>query len=161
MIMKAIPKAKICREENECATWEAAPEPGGCPSATDVVGAWDVVVMIMPDVSVIIRVARVGDGVIVGIADALMVGTAMRGLYVLVPKSDETICPTAVRMEVLKRYDGVAGIGVVRMKLGSVVGMVADAEEKKEDMSVAFSLIVVILLKGYKPIIGGSLSSMP
>lgn len=54
-----------------------------------------------------------------------------------------------------------AGIGVVRIKLGSVVAIVADAEEKNDEMSVAFSWIVVILLRGYKPIIGGSLSSMP
>lgn len=101
--MRTTPRINICKEEAERAIWDAAPEPGGFPSATEVVGACDVVVMIMPDASVIMRVAKVGEGVIVGIAEALIVGTAMRGLYVLVPKSEETICPTAVRTEVLKR----------------------------------------------------------
>jgi hypothetical protein len=49
----------------------------------------------------------------------------------------------------------------MRGKLGRVVPMVAEAEEKNDEMSVMFSVSVVTLLRGNSPIVGGSFPLMP
>lgn len=66
-------------------------EPGGLPSATLGVGSTEVEVMMTPDASVIMKVAKVGEAETVGIAEALIEGTARRGAYVLVPSSEFSI----------------------------------------------------------------------
>jgi len=138
----------------------SAPEPGGLPKATDVVGTCDVEVTTTEPL-VIKTVNTVGAADIVGMAEALIDGPASSAEYVLVPRSSVAICPTEAGTDVLKIYEGVAGERVARRKFGTVVAIVANAEEKNDDTSVAFSSIVVTLLMGYSPIIGDSLSSIP
>lgn len=49
----------------------------------------------------------------------------------------------------------------MRGKLGSVVPMVAEAEEKNDETSATFCVMIVVLLRGNNPTIGGSLPLMP
>ena len=136
--------------------------PGIFPRATDEVDRIEVEVIVMPEASVIISVSAVGEAVIVGRALALTVAPSRRGLYVLVPRSEETMSPTDAGTEVLKTYAGVVGVTVERRELGKVVATVVDAEAKNDEIAVTFSAISLTLaLRGYSPIIGGSLSSIP
>ena len=52
-------------------------------------------------------------------------------------------------------------MGVGRTKLGKVVAITSDADEKKERTSSNGSTGLVALFRGYSPIIGGSFVSIP
>lgn len=81
--------------------------PGGTPRVTDCIASVEVDVVTMPAGFVMIKVARVGDGEIVGKAVTLEGPLRSIGLYVLVARSDETISPTEAVTDALNVYGGV------------------------------------------------------
>jgi len=122
----------------------------------------DVDVCTEPDASVTSSVSAVGLGETVGKALALtLCGLSSSGEYVLVPSSVDTSRPGVAVMDALKVYGAVVGISVARGKLGSVVPRVRDAVDRNAETFVACSVRFVLLLRGYRPIIGGSSVSMP
>lgn len=126
-----------------------------------VAGAWDVVVNTEPIASVTTSVRSVGDAVTRGKADILKGVPVKIGEYVLVPRSVVAIWPTEAGTDVLRTYGDGAGVSVARGKFGSVVPTVIEAEEKYDEITVEFWTRVVILLRGYNPIVGGSLPLIP
>lgn len=134
--------------------------PGGAPSVTEGEAAVDIDVTTWP-LDVIMNVTSVGDGDTVGIAVAFGWRVLSTAEYVLTARPDDTISPTRAGIEVLKAYGGVVGVGVDNTKFGSTVATVADADEKKEETSSGVSTGAVALRSGYKPIMGGSLVSIP
>lgn len=111
--------------------------------------------------SVIMRVASVGDAVTTGIAEVLMNGPLRSGEYVLVPRSETAMSPTEAGTEVLKMYGSGVGEMVDSNEFGTVVAIVGDEEAIIDETCDTVSLMVVTLLIGYKPIMGGSLPSIP
>ena len=122
--------------------------PGGTPSVINEGAMVEVEVVRTPAELVTTKVARVGGEEIVGNAEALKKLIPMIGLYVLVARSEETISPTLAGTEVLKAYGGVVKEGVARGKLGSVVAIVTDSEEKKDETTLGDSAIVVAFSRG-------------
>ena len=107
------------------------------------------------------KVISVGKGDIVGKAVVLNPFEPRRGLYVLVASPDDTMPPTGAGIEELNVYGGVVYVGVDKTKLGNIVAIVADFDERKEAMAAGDSVEFVPLLSGYKPIMGDSLALIP
>jgi len=108
----------------------------------------EVDVVRMPAELVMMNVANVGAGEIVGSADALKKLMPTTGLYVLVARSEETICPRKAGTEVLKAYGGVVKVGVARGKFGRVVATVAEAADRNDETSAGDSGTAVELYRG-------------
>lgn len=102
-----------------------------------------------------------GKGDIVGKAVVLNPFEPRRGLYVLVASPDDTMPPIGARIDELNVYGGVVYVGIGKTKLGNVVAIVADSEDRKEAMASGVSVEFVSLLSGYKPIMGDSLVLIP
>lgn len=111
--------------------------------------------------SVMISVASVGEGVMIGNAEALIEGPFKSGEYVLVPSSDTTMSPTDAGTEVLKRYGSGVGEGVGKREFGRVVATVGEADARNVDIWETVSLMAVTLLREYRPTMGGSFPLMP
>jgi hypothetical protein len=73
--------------------------PGGTPSVTVTTETVEIEVVTTPAGFVKMNVAKVGDGEMVGNADALTMPLLKIGLYVLVARADETIPPTGAKMD--------------------------------------------------------------
>ena len=134
--------------------------PGGAPSVTDGVAAVETEVTTWP-LDVMMNVTSDGVSDSVGIAFAFGWRVFSTAEYVLVASPDDTIFPTGAATEVLNAYGGVVGVGVGSTKLGRTVATVADAEEKKDDTSAGDCTGSDALRSAYRPIMGGSLASMP
>ena len=107
------------------------------------------------------KVISVGKGDIVGKALVLKPFKPSKGLYVLVASPDDTMPPTGAGIDELNVYGGVVYVGFDKTKLGNVVAIVADSDERKEAMAAGVSVEFVPLLSGYKPIMGDSLALIP
>lgn len=107
------------------------------------------------------KVINVGEGDIVGKAVALKPFKPKRGLYVLVARPEDTIPPTGAGIDELNVYGGVVYVGVDKTKLGNVVAIVADSDDRKDAMAEGVSVEFVPLLREYKPIMGDSLLLIP
>jgi len=93
--------------------------------------------------------------------------------YVLVASPELTMPPMDAGMEVLKVYGGVVNVGVGTRKLGRVVSIVVcgvNEDKLTEDVDVWEGVGVVTVLlefptmlvvRGYRPIFGGSFVSIP
>jgi hypothetical protein len=114
---------------------------------------------------VVTIVATVGGGVIVGNAEVLAraVFCPKSAVYVRFARPDETMAPTDPATEVLKANGGVVNDGVGTRKLGNVVWTVAELAERMERTSDVFCCVVEFtsVLRGYKPIKGGSFPFIP
>jgi len=80
---------------------------------------------------------------------------------VLVASPEDTIPPTGAGIDELNVYGGVVYVGVDKTKLGNVVAIVADSDDRKDAMAEGVSVEFVPLLSGYKPIMGDSLVLTP
>lgn len=123
-------------------------QPSGTPSVID---RWDAVetdVCVCPLVSVRMRVARVGEGVRVGIADMFRWREASSAEYVLVARPDLTVVPGVAVTESLNVYVGVLSAGGETRWFGSVVGTVAETEARKADTDSGVSVRFVAFESG-------------
>lgn len=147
-------------EKNGARREVPALQPGGTPNVTAAKGCNEVDVVTIPEPSVMMKVAIVGVGEIVGSADTLKILWPRTGTYVLVARPDGAMPPIGAVTEELSAYGGVVYVGVGRMKLGSVVATVADIDDKKEEMESGESEEVAFW-REYNPIIGGSFELIP
>ncbi len=90
----------------------------------------------------------------------------------LVASPEFTTPPTDAGMEVLKIYGGVVNVGVGRMEFGRVVSIVVCGvnevrltEGTGEDVGVVTVVFefttTTLVVRGYRPILGGSFVSIP
>lgn len=139
--------------------------PAGRPRVTWATGRVDRDVVTSPDASVVIIVATVGGGVMVGNAETLLraVFCPKSAVYVRFARPDETMAPTDPATEVLKAKGGVVNEGVGTRKLGNVVWTVAELAESTERTSEAFCFVVEFtsVRSEYRPIKGGSFPLIP
>lgn len=121
----------------------------------------EVVVCNNPEPSVTTTVDKVANPEMLGNAVALGCRVPNRALYVLVASPVETISPIGALMDVLNAYGGVVSVGVAMIIFGSVVAIVADSDDKKDNTTSGDSTVALAAYRGYRPIMGTSLPLIP